>query len=141
MGKTSHISKWEEGRPWLKPVKGKADKTHCSLCNKSFNIDKCGVSQVNAHSRGDNHQKLEKENLNQQKISISKFGEIKLTWKFVLTKEENVIKAETLNAFHYVEANIVTAVPQNSHYYTTKCFQILQLPNHLYRQFQKWLTS
>ena len=77
------------------PVKGKADKAHCSLCNESFNTDKCGVSQVNAHSRGDNHQKLEKENLNQQKIFISKVGEIKLTGKFVLTKEENVIKAET----------------------------------------------
>ena len=105
MGKTSYISKWEEGRPWLKPVKGKADKAHCSLCNKSFNIDKCGVSRVNVYSRGDSHQKLEKENLNQQKISISKVGEIKLTGKFVLTKEENVIKAETLNALHYVEAN------------------------------------
>ena len=86
MGKTSYISKWEEGRPWLKPVKGKADKAHCSLCNKSFNIDKCGVSQVNVYSRGDSHQKLEKENLNQQKISISKVGEIKLTGKFVLQK-------------------------------------------------------
>ena len=28
-----------------------------------------------------------------------------MTGKFVLTKEENVIKAENLNAFHYVEAN------------------------------------
>ena len=60
---------------------------------------------MNAHSRGDSHQKLEKKNLNQQKISVSKVGEIKLTGKFVLTKEENVIKAETLNALHYVEAN------------------------------------
>ena len=50
---------------------------------------------MNAHSRGDSH----------QKISVSKVGEIKLTGKFVLTKEENVIKAETLNALHYVEAN------------------------------------
>ena len=55
---------------------------------------------MNAHSRGDSHQKLEKKNLNQQKISVSK-----VTGKFVLTKEENVIKAETLNALHYVEAN------------------------------------
>ena len=76
MGKTSYISKWEKGRPWLKPVKGKADKAHCSLCNKSFNIDKCGVSQVSAQSRGDSHHELEKENLNQQKISISKVGGI-----------------------------------------------------------------
>ena len=59
----------------------------------------------NAHSRGDSHRKLEKENLNQHKIYFSKVGEIKLTGKFVLTKEENVIKAETLNALHYVEAN------------------------------------
>ena len=105
MEKTSYISKWEGGRPWLKPVKEKADKVHCPLCNKSFNIDKCGVSQLNTHSQGDSHQKLEKENVNQQKISIPKVGEIKLTGKFVLTKEENVIKAENLNAFHYVEAN------------------------------------
>ena len=105
MGKTSYISKWEEGRPWLKPVKGKTGKAHCSLCNKSFNIGKCGVSQVNTHSRGDSHQKLEKENLNQQKISTSKVGEIKLTGTFVMKKEENVIKAKNLNALHYVEAN------------------------------------
>ena len=57
------------------------------------------------HSRRDGHQKLEKENLNQQKISTSKVGEIKLTGKFVMKKEENVIKAENLNALHYVEAN------------------------------------
>ena len=105
MGKTGYISKWEEGRTWLKPVKGKADKAHCSLCNKSFNIDKCGVSRVNVYSRGDSHQKLEKENLNQQKISISKVGEIKLTARFVFTKEENVIKADTLNTLHYIEVN------------------------------------
>ena len=86
-------------------MKGKAAKAHCSLCNKSFIIDKYGVSQVNAHSQGDSHQKLEKRKLNQQKISISKIGEIKLAGKFVLTKKENVIKAETLNASHYVEAN------------------------------------
>ena len=30
MGKTSHISKWEEGRSCLKPVKGKATK-HTAL--------------------------------------------------------------------------------------------------------------
>ena len=57
------------------------------------------------HSRRDGHQKLEKENLNQQKISTSKVGEIKLTGKFVMKKEENVIKAENLNALHYVEAS------------------------------------
>ena len=57
------------------------------------------------HSRRDGHQKLEKGNLNQQKISTSKVGEIKLTGKFVMKKEENVIKAENLNALHYVEAN------------------------------------
>ena len=68
MGKTVYISKWEEGRAWLKPVKGKADKAHCFLCNKSFNMDKCGASQANALSREDSNQKLEKENLNQQKI-------------------------------------------------------------------------
>ena len=53
-----------KGKPWPEPVKGKADKVHCSLGNKSFNIDKCGVSLVNAHSQGVSHQKLEKENLN-----------------------------------------------------------------------------
>ena len=37
-----------KGKPWPEP----------------FNIDKCGVSLVNAHSQGDSHQKLEKENLN-----------------------------------------------------------------------------
>ena len=57
------------------------------------------------HSRRDGHQKLEKENLNQQKISTSKVGEIKLTGKFVMKREENVIKAENLNALHYFEAN------------------------------------
>ena len=44
IGKTSYISKWEEGRLWLKSVKGKADKAHCSSCNKSFNIDKCPLT-------------------------------------------------------------------------------------------------
>ena len=53
-----------KGKPWLEPVKEKADKIHCSLGDKSFNIDKCEVSLVNVHSQGDSHQKLDKENLN-----------------------------------------------------------------------------
>ena len=48
---------------------------------------KCGVSQVNAHSRGDSHHELEIENLNQLKISISKVGEIKLTGKMLLKQK------------------------------------------------------
>ena len=55
MGKTSYISKWEEVRPWLKPVKRMADKACCSLCNMSFNIGIYGVSLVKAHPQGDNH--------------------------------------------------------------------------------------
>ena len=57
---------------------------------------------MNAHSRGDSHQNLKKESLNQQKIFISKEISISIS---LLTKEKNVIKAETLNALHYVEAN------------------------------------
>ena len=106
MDKTKYRVEWEVNRPWLRPVKGKIDKAYCSLCNKSFNIDKCGVSQVNSHSAGDRHEKLEKEGNKQQTLSVSKAGEIKLTGgKFILTKEETKIKAETLNALHYVESN------------------------------------
>jgi len=102
MGKTSYCLKWEDEFSWIEKVKDAPDKAHCILCKKTFSIDKCGVSQVKSHSRSDQHKKS--ETLYQSQRTFTTTGSLQSA-KFILTKEEQIIRAETLHALHYVQYN------------------------------------
>ena len=79
---------------------------HCNLCKKSFMIDKCGVSQVDSHSRGAIHKAHKKSCQNQLTFTSSKAALQLSSGKLVLSTEELVRKAETLNALHFLEFNL-----------------------------------
>ena len=98
MGKISYLKKWEEKRPWLREVRGDISKAHCCLCKKDFLIDKCGVAQVNTHANGISHKTKEINAKNQCTFTSSNGKVLACTSnKLIFSKEELVIKAETLN--------------------------------------------
>lgn len=65
MGKTAYNSNWESDYTWIQSVKENPSKAYGKLCKKAFFIDKCGISQINSHTRGDSHGKYEKSFKNQ----------------------------------------------------------------------------
>ena len=91
-----------DGIPWIRKVTDNSDKAHCIWCKKTFSIDKCGVSQVKSHSRSEQHKSSEAIYKDQKTFSTR--GSLQST-SFILSKEEQVIKAEALNALHYVQPN------------------------------------
>ena len=102
MGKTTYNSKWEEEYSWISRVAGgDSTKAHCKLCKKSFLVNSSGVAQVKSHARSELHQREEKSFANQAVFSNNG----KLSCKFSLTKEEEVVKAETLHTLHFVDKN------------------------------------
>ena len=80
---------------------GDSTKAHCKLCKKSFLVNSSGVAQVKSHARSELHQREEKSFANQAVFSNNG----KLSCKFSLTKEEEVVKAETLHTLHFVDKN------------------------------------
>ena len=110
MGKTTYCPKWESEFPWIREVKGSPDKAYCIWCKKTFSIDKCGGSQARSHARSGQHDKSEKLYKNQKTFTSS--GSLQ-AGQFILSQEELIIKAETLNALHYVQHNYSYASASN----------------------------
>ena len=74
---------------------------YCKICVKYFRIDNSGLSQVKSHEKCD---KLGQTLLsNQRTYQIGQKGQIRLSKSsFVLTREDQVVKAEILQALHMV---------------------------------------
>ena len=107
MGKTKYLQKWEVRRPWLTFVSGESLKADCVIWKKDVFIDKCGVSQVVSYSHGKGHMTNEETSRGQTAFAGTENGTFKLTErKNFLSQEEKVMKAETLNALHYVQYNL-----------------------------------
>ena len=60
-----------------------------------------------AHSRGKSHMTNEETSRSQTTFTRTESGTVKMTdRKFFLSQDEKVMKAETLNALHYVQYNL-----------------------------------
>ena len=81
---------------------------YCKICVKYFRIDNSGLSQVKSHEKCD---KLGQTLLsNQRTYQIGQKGQIRLSKSsFVLTREDQVAKAEILQALHMVNKNLLFA--------------------------------
>ena len=78
---------------------------YCKICVKYFRIDNSGLSQVKSHEKCD---KLGQTLLsNQRTYQIGQKGQIRLSKSsFVLTREDQVAKAEILQALHMVNKKL-----------------------------------
>ena len=104
MGKTSYCKKWEETYAWLSPVNTDKFMAYCKICLKSFRIDNIGLSQVKSHEKC---HKPGQTLSNQRTFEIGQKGQISLSKSsFVLTPEDQVAKAEILQALHMMNKNL-----------------------------------
>ena len=79
----------------------------CSFVTKHFKVDGSGISQVRSHMSGPTHLEHEKRMKNQVRFSRSEDGSAVMSKnKFVLSSDEQVVKAETLQTFKTVESNL-----------------------------------
>ena len=115
MGKTKFQAIWQTAdRFWIKPVKGNEQAAFCTLCKIEFRIDNRGISQVTGHEETVKHAKLiEKGKQNSSLLSKkNKDGQATLCLSSTKPKQkelshnELVLQAESLQAFHIVDANI-----------------------------------
>ena len=105
---TTYNPKHEEGRRWLRPVRGDPSKAHCMCFGKSFKINNGGIKQIEYHEKGTTHKELLASWSKQMTFSFSKDKSLgiqspKLTVPYAF--EDDVVKAEVLQALHIADAN------------------------------------
>ena len=104
MGKTSYCKKWEETYVWLSPVNTDKFMAYCKICLKSFWTVNSGLSKAKSHEKC---HKPGQTLSNQRTFEIGQKGQISLsTSLFVLTPEDQVAKAESLQALHMVNKSL-----------------------------------
>ena len=88
----------EKNYDWLAVVKRDCDEAYCKRCIKTFHIDGSGIPQVKSHA------KYPEEGPKQLKLGIKKQTAV-LQKKLELTLENQVVKAEILQALNFGENN------------------------------------
>jgi len=106
--KTTYNSIWETDFKWLRSNSGDPSKAFCTVCSKSFRIDGGGKSQVEIHGQGTFHLKLLKSQRSQRTFvkSTQENAMIMSEPSSSLTLEEQVIRAETIQALTCVDSNL-----------------------------------
>ena len=102
MGITTYQKKWEEYRPWVKPVHKEIHKAQCIACYEEFRIDCAGEAQVNSHASGNSH-KDKVISFKPTKTIRNVDGNIGDSG---LSEANKVLKAEIINLLHMVKYNI-----------------------------------
>ena len=115
--KVSYRSSWESDFTWIQKDKDSSN-AYCKVCNSSFRIDNSGLSQVKAHASADSHKKkvqLLAGKTSQRVIVSTSRNNLSLssTTSVLLTPEDEVVKAETLQALDYVSSNYSFASAKN----------------------------
>ena len=100
---------WESDFTWIQKDKDSSN-AYCKVCNSSFRIDNSGLSQLKAHASADSHKKkvqLLAGKTSQRVIVSTSRNNLSLssTTSVLLTPEDEVVKAETLQALDYVSSN------------------------------------
>ena len=112
MGKTTYREAWEKDFRWLKRTVD-SSRAFCKLRQKTFKIDASGTSQVKLRASGAKHK--ERENILAGNSSQSHFtasdGKTATLSKgsVILTNEEQVLKAEIIQALKIVDGNFSPA--------------------------------
>lgn len=103
MGRTSYQASWEKQFPWLQKVNSDIYRAYCKICCKSFKVDGSGVSQVKSHAKT---HKEDSSNANQRTFEVTN-GKVSFQPKraMALSPEDQVTKAEILQAMHFASSN------------------------------------
>ena len=106
--KVSYRSCWENDYSWIKKDKN-CGYAYCSSCRSSFRIDNSGLSQVKTHASSASHKAKEQllDGKTSQRVLVSTSSNtMSLSSGMIkFTLEEQVLRAETLQALDCVESN------------------------------------
>ena len=92
-------------------MKNEKYMTYCKICIKSFRLENSGLSQVKSHAKCHKSESLLN---NQRTFQVSKSNEVYLPkTNLILSTEDQVNKAEVLQALHIVNLNLSFASMQD----------------------------
>ena len=102
----------------LTKCKENISKAYCTISKRSFKIDNCGLAQVRAHAGTDSHKnkvKVISGATSQRVIVTSNDNKISLgsNKNILLSTEDQVIRAETLQALDCVQFNYSFVIANN----------------------------
>lgn len=123
--KTVYNKSWENSHPYLKPGPDKWT-ARCTICTTDFKVDISGVAQVVSHARGVKHQAKERllKGGSQTTLISSSEGQVTLSkGKLILSLEDILIKAETLQALCLFPVTTPLPVHQTIMRDSGRCFR------------------
>ena len=111
MGETKYQEQWEKESSWIQKVKTDCYSAFSKKCLQHFGIDSSGICQVRSHAMCHKNKKSSKQ-------STTAVGDDGVTLnkpdKYVLTPEDQVIKAEILQVLNYVDNNYSFGSAENN---------------------------
>ena len=111
MGKTKYQEQWEKEFSWIEKVKTDCYSAFSKNRLQRFRIDSSGICQVRSHAMCLKNEKPSK----QSTIAVGDDGvTLNKPDKYVLTPEDQVIKAEILQALSYVDNSYSFASAENN---------------------------
>ena len=107
---TKYQEQWEKDFSWIQKVKTDCYCAFCIKCLQHFRIDSSGISEVCSYAKCRKNEKPS----NQSTIAVGDDGvTLNKPDKYVLTPENQVIKADILQALNSVDNNYSFASGEN----------------------------
>ena len=105
--KVSHSSSWEAELKWLRSTND-SSKAFCTICSKTFRIDNGRKSQVEIHGQGTFHKQQVKSQKGRRTFvrSTQENSLLMSEASSSLSVEEQVLRAETIQALKCVDSNL-----------------------------------
>ena len=105
---TKYQKSWESERPWLTGVVSDIYKAYCKVCCQEIKIKQNGKEKIKQHEKTSKHIKSLNDSSKQTTLSANPNGSVKLsqsTLQESLTLQQQIAKAEIIQALHVVESN------------------------------------
>ena len=113
MGKTTCQLSWERTYLWIKAVNGYQCKAFCKFCQKSFRISGSGEAQVKSHAKSKSHNDNTPSANQSTFVTENGKSQLSVPTKIMFSYEEQVLRAEVLQALQVVNSSYSFASSEN----------------------------
>ena len=113
MGETTYQLAWERTYTRIKAVNGDQFKASCKFCQKSFSISGSGEAQVKSHAKSKSHNDNTPSANQSTFVTENGKSQLSVPTKIMFSYEEQVLRAEVLQALQVVNSNYSFASSEN----------------------------
>ena len=113
MGETTYQLAWERTYTRIKAVNGDQFKASCKFCQKSFSISGSGEAQVKSHAKSKSHNDNTPSANQSTFVTENGKSQLSVPTKIMFSSEEQVLRAEVLQALQVVNSNYSFASSEN----------------------------